>query len=236
VRAGRFPLPSLDRLPSGRHRLSREAVENSQRGRLLFAVAQVVAERGYGATTVGDIVELANVSRTTFYEQFDDKEACFLAAFDFGVEFVLGQMRAAWEALPDGRDWRAHVRSDLKTFLETLAAEPAFALALQVEVLAAGPAALDRRAEVFALFTERTRRLNEIARAQEPGMPELPDELFQIHTGGADEVIRQHLRTEGAERLPELVDPLAAATIALFGDREWAPESERELIRDTPVA
>lgn len=214
-----FPLPPLDRLPSGRHRLTHEAVESSQRGRLLFAVAQVVAEKGYAPTTVGDIVERANVSRTTFYEQFGDKEACFLAAFDFGVEFVLGQMRAAWEALPDAGDWRAHVRSDLKTFLQMLAAEPAFALALHVEVLAAGPAALDRRAQIFALFTERTRRINELARSQQPELPELPDELFQIHTGGIDELIRQHLRTREPERLPGLVEPLATATLTLFGDR-----------------
>ena len=108
--ASSFPVPPLDRLPSGRHRLTREAVQESQRGRLLFAVVQGVSEKGYGATTVADIVERASVSRTTFYEQFPDKEMCFLQAFNFGVEFVLGQMREAWEALDGDRGWRAHVR------------------------------------------------------------------------------------------------------------------------------
>jgi AcrR family transcriptional regulator len=84
---------------------------DSQRGRLLFAVAQVVAEKGYGARPVADVVERASVSRTTFYEMFRDKEACFLAAFSFGVEVVLGQMRAVSETLGDPDDWRAHVRS-----------------------------------------------------------------------------------------------------------------------------
>jgi AcrR family transcriptional regulator len=186
---------------------------------LLRAVAQVVAEKGYAMATVADIVERANVSRTTFYKHFADKEACFLAAFDFGVDVVIGQMQAAWEALGRDGDWRAHVRSDLKTFLETLAEEPAFALALHVEVLAAGPAALDRRAGIFELFTERTRRINELARAQEPQLPELPEMVFKLHTGGTDELIRQHLRTRGPKRLPELVDPLVDATLALFGDR-----------------
>src|SRR5438067_613553 len=123
VSAGSFPLPPLDRLPSGRHRLTREAVKQSQRGRLLFAIAQVVAERGYAAATVADIVDRASVSRSTFYEQFPDKEACFIAAFDYGVEFVLGRMQQAWEALKTP-DWRDHVRSDLETYIGVLAREP----------------------------------------------------------------------------------------------------------------
>jgi AcrR family transcriptional regulator len=217
--ASPFPLPPLDRLPSGRHRLTREAVQESQHGRLLFAVVQVVSEKGYGATTVADIVERASVSRTTFYEQFPDKEACFLQAFSFGVEFVLGQMGEAWETLEGDRGWRAHVRSDWSTFLRVLASEPAFASALHLEVLAAGPAALDRRAEILALFTERTRRIHELARVQEPALPELPQMVFELHTGGLDELIRECVRTRGAEALPELIEPGTAATLALFGDR-----------------
>jgi AcrR family transcriptional regulator len=210
-----FSLPPPDRLPSGRHRLSVEAVRASQRGRLLWAIVQAVAEKGYSATTVADIVERANVSRTTFYQQFDDKEDCFLAAFDFGVEFVLTQMRAAWEALGEVADWREHTRSDLSTYLETLAAEPAFALALHVEVFGAGVAALDRRAQILELFTER--RIHQQARNVDDGVPERPLELFRLHTGGIDELIRQHLRTHGAASLPQLTEPLVAATFALFG-------------------
>jgi AcrR family transcriptional regulator len=220
--ADSFSVPPLDRLPSGRHRLSREAVQESQRGRLLLAVVQIVSEKGYGATTVADVVERASVSRTTFYEQFPDKEACFLAAFDYAVEFVLSQMREAWAELEGERDWRAHVRSDLSTFLDVLAAEPAFASALHIEVLAAGPAALDRRAQILALFTERTRRVRELARAQDPSLPELPPALFELHSGGLDELIREWVRTRGAEALPELVEPAVSATLAMLGDRRPA--------------
>jgi AcrR family transcriptional regulator len=213
-----LPLPPLDRLPSGRHRLTREAVQASQRGRLLFAIAQVVAEKGYGATTVADIVDRASVSRSTFYEQFPDKEACFIGAFNFGVEFVLGKMREAWERLEERDDWRTHVRSDLTTFLGVLASEPAFARALHVEVLAAGPAALAHRAKMFELFALRTKRVHALAREQDPRLPELPDSAFTLHTGGADEMVREWLRTRGAETLPELCEPLLQATFALFGD------------------
>ena len=185
-----------------------------------MAVVQVVSEKGYAATTVADIVERASVSRTTFYEQFHDKEAAFLAAFDYGVEFVLGQMREAWEHLKGDRGWRAHVRSDLSTFLTVLASEPAFPSALHLEALAAGPAALERRAQILTLFTDRTRRIHALARKEDPSLPELPQMVFELHTGGLDELIRERVRTRGANALPGLAEPAIAATLALFGDRE----------------
>jgi AcrR family transcriptional regulator len=212
------PPAALDPLPSGRHRLSRKAVQESQRARLLFAIAQVVAEKGYGPSTVGDIVERASVSRSTFYEQFTDKEECFLAAFDFAVDYVLARMREAWEGAGK-RDWRAHVRSDITTYLTVLAATPEFARAMHVQVLAAGPAALERRAQVFALFTERSRELHELARTQDPSLRSVPHTVFELRTGGLDELIREVLRTRGPAALPELAEPVTIATFALFGDR-----------------
>lgn len=214
--ASPVPQPGAHRLPSGRHRLTRDAVTASQRGRLLFAVAQTVAERGYGGTTVAHVVERAGVSRSTFYEQFPDKEAAFLVAYDTGVEILLGRIRDAADELGDA-DWRAHVRSDLTSYMEVLAADPAFAWAMHVEVLAAGPAALERRAAIFAMFTERTRRVHELARREQPSLPPIPAEAFALHTGGIDELVRECLRTRGAHALPELAEPAAQVTFALFG-------------------
>ncbi len=197
-------------------------VQRSQHGRLLFAIARVVAEKGYAAATVADIVDYASVSRSTFYAQFADKEACFLAAFNFGVEFVLDRMEAAWETLAPEADWRDRVRSDLTTFLDVLASEPAFARALHLDVLAAGPAALARRSEVLELFSDRTRRIHAVAREQDPSVPELPRGVFSLHTGGMDELVRERLRSHGADALPELAEPAIDATLALFGDRSVA--------------
>jgi AcrR family transcriptional regulator len=212
-----LPLPTLERLPSGRHRLTREAVVESQRGRLVYAIAQVVAEKGYAAATVADIVDRASVSRSTFYDQFPDKEACFLAAFNYGAEYVLGRMGSARESLGPDRDWRSHVRSDLETYLAVLSSQPAFAFALHVEVLAAGPAALARRSQILALFTARTLRIHEQARTLDPSLPELPPELFEIHTGGTDELIRECLRTRGPSGLADLCEPVVQATLAMLG-------------------
>jgi hypothetical protein len=88
-----------------------------------------------------------------------------------------------------------------------------------VEVLAAGADALERRAQIFRLFSERTRRLHALARRQDAALPPLPDAAFDLHTGGMDELVRERLRSRGAQALPQLADPAYRATVVLFGDR-----------------
>ena len=206
---------SAEPLPSGRHRLSREDVTASQRGRLLGAMMEAVADSGYAATTVADVVKRAKVSRRTFYEQFASKEECFIAAYDVGIEYLLGQLAVAAEA-QGALDWRERIRSDLRTYTDVLASDPAFAWSLHVEILSAGPKALERRAQIFALFSERTRRAYERARTEEAVLPVLPADVFDIHTGGIDELIREHLRVHGTKGLRELYEPLTLATLAMF--------------------
>src|ERR1044072_9485639 len=71
----------LEQLPRGRHGLSPEAVTESQRGRILTAMVEVTAERGYADCRIADVIAYAGGSRKTFYELFSDKEDCFLAAY-----------------------------------------------------------------------------------------------------------------------------------------------------------
>lgn len=210
------------RLPSGRHGLTREAVVASQRGRLIDAMADVVADKGYPATTVADVVERAGVSRRTFYEQFADKEACFLAAYDVGVTVVLGRIREAVEVAP-GAGWREQARSGVEALLALLASESAFARALQVEILTAGPAALERRAGMLAMFSLIWRGVHERARAEEPELPPLPEELFTVLTAGFEELIRDCIRVRGTDALPTLADPIVRTVIAVFSGRGASP-------------
>src|SRR3954468_9016108 len=80
---------AADRLPKGPHSLSREEVQSSQRQRMLDAVLDVVGEHGYAGATVADITTAAGISRTTFYEQFRNKQEAFLTAYDeFGEHFL----------------------------------------------------------------------------------------------------------------------------------------------------
>ena len=82
--------------PAARHpRLDRDVVEASQRTRLLEAVGRAVAERGYAAATIDDVVRGAGVSKKTFYEHFADKEDCFLAAYEAASEELFERVREA---------------------------------------------------------------------------------------------------------------------------------------------
>src|SRR5215211_3537803 len=78
--------PLATPLPRGRHAAPPEVVWESQRGRMLAAMATAVGEKGYAEVAVADVIARAGVSRKTFYEQFDNKLGCFLAAYDAGVE------------------------------------------------------------------------------------------------------------------------------------------------------
>jgi AcrR family transcriptional regulator len=139
-------------LPRGPHGLSREDVAASQRGRLLQAMVAVVADKGYARCTVADVIALAGVSRATFYEQFRDKEECFLAAYDASVEFLLSRM-----AGEDGRLPRAQTTSFpavIDRYLATIAAGPVVARIFLIEVYSAGPVALARRYAVLERFVD----------------------------------------------------------------------------------
>jgi AcrR family transcriptional regulator len=140
-----------DLLPRGPHRLSREEVVASQRGRLLQATIDVVAERGYARCAVADVIARAGVSRGTFYEQFTDKEDCFLAAYDTSVELLLGRLAEATEATAPGTGSFAAL---IDGYLATIAAEPVAARIFLIEVYSAGPAALARRFAVLQRFVD----------------------------------------------------------------------------------
>jgi len=174
-----------------------------------------VHQHGYAATTVADVVAQASVSRSTFYAQFADKEACFVAAYDFAMKQALAQMSDVAQAQP-GATWRDRVRSDLTTYLQVLADEPALAATLHVEVLAAGPAALEHRAELLSVLASRIVNLNDLARHEDGTLRALPPAVFALYTGGLDELIRDRLRTGSIDGLHDLAAPVLEATYAMF--------------------
>lgn len=129
-------MTEAEALPRGRHGLSREAVERSQRERLLDAAAQVTAARGYEATTVADIIAEAGVGRETFYELFEDRRDCVLAAHQELLDDLVRHVRAAYEG---PGEWVERCRATLRALLEWFAADPALGRFLLVELAAVGP-------------------------------------------------------------------------------------------------
>jgi AcrR family transcriptional regulator len=150
-------------LPRGRHGLTREQVLSSQRGRILAAIAEAVAQRGFARTTVADVIARAGVSRETFYEQFRDKEDCFLAALDGGAEALLallGETLADASAdTPADGDPLHKLDRVLAAYLDALAAEPRFAKAFLIDAFGAGERAIRRRIELQTRFVELVEQL-----------------------------------------------------------------------------
>jgi len=118
----------------------------AQRTRLLDAAFAIVAEQGYRGMAVRAVSERAGVSSKTFYDLFEGREGCFLAAFDHGVEQLTEVARPAYEAQ---RDWAAGIRAGLGALLAFLDREPALCGLVFVEALGVGPRVLARRAEVL---------------------------------------------------------------------------------------
>ena len=138
-------------LPRGRHGLSRAEVEASQRLRLVRAMAEVMAEKGYARTSVADILGRARVSRETFYELFDSKQDCFMRAFEQAYAHILDAVSpsAAGAASADATPADRFARI-FRDYLEALALEPEIARVFLIEVYAAGPEAIRRRLELQA--------------------------------------------------------------------------------------
>jgi AcrR family transcriptional regulator len=207
-------------LPRGRHAAPRPVVREAQRARMLEAMVQAVAEKGYARVVVADVVERAGVSRKTFYEQFANKEECFLAAYDAGVDQLLAAIDGALATLAP--DWLAAARGAVETYLETMAASPAFARAFLIEALGAGPAALERRGEVQDRFAAQLEAVHRRARADIPEIPEVPSHTFRAAVGAVNELVTAHVLERGADTLPELADAILDVHLALLVGRELA--------------
>jgi AcrR family transcriptional regulator len=207
-------------LPRGRHAAPREVVWQSQRDRMLAAMAEAVAEKGYARVAVADVIERARVSRRTFYEHFDNKEECFLVAYDAAVELVLGAIDEAVSAAEP--DWLAAASAGTKRYLETLAANPALAKTFLVEVLAAGPVALERRAAVHQRFADQQAAIYAAARARSDELPALPPHVFRACVGAVNELVTEHLAQQGPDSLPELLEAILDVEVALLVGRELA--------------
>jgi AcrR family transcriptional regulator len=195
--------PDLGPLPGGHHGLSREQIVDSQRERLLAAIAQEVATRGYRATTITEMVKLASVSTRDFYELFDGKEDCFLAAFEVVRDHLEALITAA---AADQPDWPHQVIAGLRAALEFFAAEPDLARLCLLESVSATPAiAIRFREAVLAAGPALARGRDELG---DPGslLPETEDAIL----GGIVSLATRSIIASDGDHLlallPDLVD------------------------------
>lgn len=215
------------RLPRGRHGLPRELVARSQRERLLAAVVRVTAAKSYDSTSVADILEEAGVGRESFYELFQDKRDCMLAARNLLVENLVETILVPYAS---SAPWPQRVRDTLAAGLEWFASDPAAARVVMIEVAAVGPASrglfqadfqrftklveegLDEgapapalaQASSLAVGTALARVYEEVVRGRAAELPSLLPELtYEVLVPFLGEEDARSVSGEGAETQPQ---------------------------------
>jgi AcrR family transcriptional regulator len=201
-------LPLLARLPSGRHGLPRDFVSANHRDRLTAAFVLVINERGYADTTVAHVIKVAAVSRRTFYEHFESKEACFIAVYELIVDHLRGLVSAEMEA---GGEWTRRYRMALAAMLRFFATEPLLTRLCMVETLAAGSPIADlHRATIGDLAV-----LFRVDRPLPPG--EEPEEgAGDAFAAGIASLITRRVAAGETEQLEALLPDLTRAGLRPF--------------------
>jgi len=196
----------------------REEVVANQRERLFGAMVASVAERGYSATTVNDLVEISGVSSRTFYDLFPDKKACFLATLEAIIEAAIAYAaRQAGEradpapsgvVLPESEgadgDWEQQAGRGMRAFAEMIVVQPAAARLGLVDAYSAGPEALVPLEQAVAGFEWLTRQVLE----RSPERAQMPAEMIMVLMGAQQEIARNRLREGREEELPGLTDQI----------------------------
>jgi AcrR family transcriptional regulator len=208
--------------------LPREAVTESQRSRIHQAMIEVVSERGYPETRVVDVIGVAGVSRKTFYELFDSKEDCFLAAYDVLLGNLLGEAADSFESR-SGSPWAERVAAALEALLDHLSKHPDEARFAIVEVLAAGPKALTRRDAALRQFT------GFLEGGRSETSFELPGITSIAVAGGVNELLYSEILHGAASRLPtRLPDLMFWITLPFLGAEGAAAQRERVRLSKQP--
>ncbi|HSR93732.1 MAG TPA: TetR/AcrR family transcriptional regulator [Solirubrobacterales bacterium] len=214
-----MPAEELGPLPAGRHGYSREQVAHHQRERLIAGLAAAVAEKGYAAVTLTDIVKGAKVSRRVFYANFESKEQCFLAAF----EVVVAHLRElVAEAVEGVAGWPQRAIAATRAVLAFLAAEPDLARLCLVESRAAGPAVAARFNQAVGEMTPLLRQ----GRAERPEGERLPDSTEESTIGSLVSLVHRKVAPGEAEQLGDLLpDCVELVLLPYLGAAEAARQA-----------
>jgi AcrR family transcriptional regulator len=190
--------PDLSERPVG---LSPDRVAEHQKARLEGAMVAAVAKHGYAETTVRELVTLAGVSKSTFYNHFEDKQECFLATFE---EIIAQLSQRVGEAYREPDDLRERLVSALSVFMRLAVDHPAAASLVAVDSLTLGAAGVEHRERA----SERFEVLMGQGLSNAPGVAEMPAQATRAIVSGVRGVAYWRLRAGTQSELPKLVDEL----------------------------
>lgn len=182
--------------------------------RLLDGLASSIAERGYRASTVADIVRNARTSKRTFYDQFAGKEECFLELLRADVE-KLGE-RIGSSVDPEA-DWHQQIRQAVEAYVGHIESRPAITLSWIRELPSLGAAARPAQRRGLQLLSSLLIDLSASPGFKRAELPPLTAPLAVILLGGLRELTA--LAVEDGKPVREIVEPAVDASVALLGPR-----------------
>ena len=201
-------------IPPGRHTLSPDTVEERQRERLLRAMVACVGTKGYSETTIADVVAVAHTSRTAFYENFSEKQDCFLEAYRLMTAGFIG---ASLQAAEQVEGWRDKLDVGIATYYEWMADHPEVAVSTVVEVHSAGRRALEARAVALGLWTRTLKGVAVLARRA--GADVNPsDAAYDAIVLTAEAHVHDYARRGCVQSVPERAHEAQALARSLFGE------------------
>lgn len=191
-----------------------EDVAEAHRTRLHYAIVSAVAKKGYSATTLTDICKLAKISRTAFYAQFADKEACFLSAYEAAHHSLIDHLRHDQQR---EMSWVIRLRSSVRSYLAFKQSYPALAYTMLVEIHAAGSAARAKRDWGHARFAAMQRKLY-LQRCAETGIEAaLPTEIFLAAVAGVEEIAASYVCSGRTQQILAAEPAIIFLLHALYG-------------------
>ena len=223
--AGNTMGPLYERLPRGPHRMGPDEVADNQRRRMYGAMIEAVASNGYGRTSVKQVVTLAGVSRRAFYEQFANKEECFLATLELIANQAMERIADAYRSTEGTLEQR--LKAALTTFAEVVQNNPKGARLMLVDAPSAGPAGWERLTETLTIFEERLSASFEHA----PDAAPLPEPVARAIVGGLRRATFVRLLEERTEEMPDLVGSMLSW---IFAFRTFEPSPLGVRLRAIP--
>ncbi len=215
---------------SGTQSLPRAYLVRSERERILEAMLRVAAAKGYEATTVTDVIEVAGASHEAFESMFEDKESCFLEAYDAVFDVLVAHVTSAFEAAA-GDPWPERITAGLSALVGLLSIESGIARLSMVEVTAAGDDARARYRAALARFTP----FLEEGRDYATGGEELPADTARFAIGGATSMIFDEIRAGRGPELRRILPDLVFAVLMPYLGPEAAEDEMRRVIREHPA-
>jgi AcrR family transcriptional regulator len=196
-------------IPTGRHTLAPDEVEERQKQRLLRAIVACVAEKGYKDTTIADVVRVARTSRSAFYEHFANKQVCFLEAYE---QMTAAFIQASLDAAGPLPGWREKLHAGISTYFEWMAAHPEVAIST---VHGVGREALEARSRALRLWMRTLEGVAVLARRSGASV-EPPQAAYQAIVLTAEAEVHEYARGGRVKRVGERAAPVIELADSLY--------------------